>query len=247
VDPGDTAAGSAGGIVAAQTPDSVNNGPGTLPRDANKGREDGAGEEGKVNVNTAPWPVLAAVPMITDAAGNIVQPANTLLAKAIVYYRDVADETGQPHGPFRSLFELLKVPGFQTSIHGANDMANAYEVDLDDTDGDFSPYNRNPAVNRKPPKPPETDTSDHVFSDFEGEFLALTRVSNLLTTRSDSFTVYVLVQAWRNAGTDHPELVGQRRVAFLADRTSVRPLPPPAPNVPSTSHTPMNIVTMPNN
>jgi len=88
---------------------------------------------------------------------------------------------------------------------------------------------------------------DHIYSDFKAQNLALTRVSNLLTTRSDSLTVYVVVQAWRKAGTDHPELVGQRRVAFLADRTSVRPLPPAAPNVPSTSHTPMNVVTMPNN
>jgi hypothetical protein len=249
VDPGDPYSGTTGGIVSGQAPDPVNNGPGTLASGANQGHEDGAGEEGKVNVNTASWRVLAAVPMITDSAGNIVQPDNTILAKAIVYYREVddgSDGTSKkvPHGPFRSLFELLKVPGFQQSIHRLNDVPNVYEVEADDADGDFAPYNRNPAVGAGPP---ETDAVDHVYSDFKAQNLALTRISNLLTTRSDSFTVYVLVQAWRGAGTDSPELVGQRRVVFLADRTSVRPLPPPGPNAPSVAHTPMNIVIMPNN
>jgi hypothetical protein len=265
VDPGDPYIGRAGGIVPGQTPDPVNNGPGTLARDANGGREDAAGEEGKVNVNTVSWRVLATVPMITDLAGNIVQPDNTELAKAIVAYRDVADETGRPHGPFRNLFELMNVRvqdpvrpfSFQQSIHGLNDALNnyrdVYEVtkDTDDVDGDFSPYNGNPAVG---PSPIEKDGLDHVYTDFKAPHLALTRISNLLTTRSDSFTVYVMVQAWRGAGTDSPELVGQRRVIFLADRTSVRPLPPtgpktdPAsPGAPSVSHTPMNIVIMPNN
>jgi len=254
-----------------QSPDPINNGPGTLANDANKGYEDAAGEEGKVNVNTASWRVLATVPMITNndpskpnEIGSINLVDNTNLAKAIVYYRDVDDGSGAndtpprkvPHGPFRSLFELTKVVSqdplpyhFQQSIHGRDDFPNVYATEVDDADGDFSPYNRNPVVGQGKS---ETDSVDHVYSDFKAEYLALTRISNLLTTRSDSFTVYVLVQAWRGAGTDSPELVGQRRVVFLADRTSVRPLPPTGPKAnpaspPSVPHTPMNIVIMPNN
>lgn len=71
-------------------------------------------------------------------------------------------------------------------------------------------------------------------------FLALNRISNLITTRSDSFTVYVLVQGWRNAGTANPELVVQRRVMFIADRSSVHPIPG------TSGHTPMHVVTIPN-
>ncbi len=62
-----------------------------------------------------------------------------------------------------------------------------------------------------------------VYNDFETQNLALTRISNLVTTRSDVFTVYVLVQGFRNAGTANPELMVQRRAAFIADRSRVIP------------------------
>ena len=47
------------------------------------------------------------------------------------------------------------------------------------------------------------------------------RISNLVTTRSDSYTCYVLVQGWRNVGSASPELVTQRRAAFIADRSLI--------------------------
>ena len=56
----------------------------------------------------------------------------------------------------------------------------------------------------------------------------VTRLSNLITTRSDSFTVYIVVQGWRNAGTATPELgfttsargPGATPTARAADRQS---------------------------
>jgi hypothetical protein len=47
----------------------------------------------------------------------------------------------------------------------------------------------------------------------------------MITTRSDTFTVYVLVQGWRGAGDpgQTPELVVQRRKAFTADRNGLTP------------------------
>jgi hypothetical protein len=66
---------------------------------------------------------------------------------------------------------------------------------------------------------------DRVPYDFEKRFLNLTRISNLLTTRSDSFTAYILVQGWRNANSSDlnnpPQLVVQRRAAMLIDRAGV--------------------------
>ena len=50
------------------------------------------------------------------------------------------------------------------------------------------------------------------------------RVSNLVTTRSDSFTVYLVVEGWRDAETASPRLVVQKRVAALVDRCGVTPL-----------------------
>ena len=51
----------------------------------------------------------------------------------------------------------------------------------------------------------------------------LARVSNLLTTRSDHYTVYLLVQAWEGFGTATPRVVRQERVAFTVDRSGVTP------------------------
>jgi hypothetical protein len=55
-----------------------------------------------------------------------------------------------------------------------------------------------------------------VYDDFQNKFLAMTRLSNLLTCRSDSFTCYVLVQGWKNGA-----VVSQRRSAFQLDRAPI--------------------------
>ena len=65
---------------------------------------------------------------------------------------------------------------------------------------------------------------DMVRHDHEENYLLANRISNMVTTRSDTFTCYVLVQGWRGAGTDNPELVVQRRRAFVADRSGVTPM-----------------------
>jgi hypothetical protein len=63
----------------------------------------------------------------------------------------------------------------------------------------------------------------------------INRISNLITTRSDSFTVYIVIQGWRNAGAPvtsdpnppvtgdpkAPQLVVERRAAFIIDRSNV--------------------------
>ena len=64
-----------------------------------------------------------------------------------------------------------------------------------------------------------------MLNDFEARFLMMNRLSNLVTTRSDTFTCYVLVQGWVGVGVAgaNPELKVQRRRAFIADRTGVTP------------------------
>jgi len=49
----------------------------------------------------------------------------------------------------------------------------------------------------------------------------LNRISNLITTRSDSFTVYISLQGWRNATGATPELVVQRKSVMIMDRSGV--------------------------
>lgn len=59
--------------------------------------------------------------------------------------------------------------------------------------------------------------------DFKEQSLMLTRVSNLLTTRSDMFTVYLLIEGWENAGTDKATLRTTNRAAFFLDRSQTTP------------------------
>jgi hypothetical protein len=164
-----------------------------------------AGIHGLININTANWKVLSCVPW-TDSPAD-----NEIIAKAIVLQRDVGNSS-VPAGPFKSIFDLLEVrdPTNASSYIFKQYQPNATS-DPDDADGDFSPYNLT------------TSVKDGVTSpyEFEKAYLLINRISNLLTTRSDSFTAYVIVQGWRNANTPQAELVVQRRAAMLIDRSTV--------------------------
>ena len=185
--------------------------------------------EGLININSAPWRVLAAMEMIPkayDPSGAL----NVQLAKAIVRYRDVDDlvpRTGnrpkQGHGPFKSVMELNKVaiPGtpnisFQTALG---------QLPLTATPGDptyFTWGNYAPGplfVNAGGPTDP--NLKDKPLNDWTPQTLMVRRISNLVTLRSDSFTAYVIVQGWRNVGTNVPELVIQKRLAVIIDRSQL--------------------------
>lgn len=190
-------------IDAAQpAPTAVRN----QPAGVANGREDElAAAHGKININTAPWRVLATLPWVapvqtTDASG--VQPRARIVAQGIADWRDgVPIPFSLSHGPFESLFDLYRVPAFRQLQRDIITAAG----NPDNRHGDFSPITGN----------------DGVTGDFEERFLLLTRLSNLLTTRSDGYTVYILLQGWRNAGTADAELVVQRRRAFLIDRSFI--------------------------
>jgi hypothetical protein len=121
--------------------------------------------------------------------------------------------------------------------------------DLDDVDGDLSPLDytatppadpvtplpRPPYAGIVPPDGGDGEVYDLVRNDYEERTLVLTRISNMITTRSDSFTVYAVVEGWINAGTPLAERVSQKRVAFIADRSQVRGLvSPQSQTVPTT-------------
>ncbi len=180
--------------------------------------EDNAPIDGLININTAPWRVLATLPLAANPADNV------MLAKAIVQYRDGNTAAGVVgHGPFKSILELNGVPNFRTTLastplNGFNPFrpgnplytsTPSQKTDSGPIDGDLAPFT--------------FPAADQVPGDFEKEFLAFNRISNLITVRSDSFTTYVLVQGWRNAGTAAPELVVQRRAAFISDRSGSIP------------------------
>ncbi|MGN6726071.1 MAG: carbohydrate-binding protein, partial [Tepidisphaeraceae bacterium] len=210
---------------------------------ADDANEIGLPVPGRINLNTAPEKVLAALPWSVRVSGaamgdrltfhfDVYPPTvdftpdgiddNAQIAHAIVLYRDgrYAGEAGVAGGaaggagfnaldiapssqtwaaaerPFRSLFDLYRVPG----------VLEAQRATL-----------------TAPPQDPGYQTHGQstrspVRFDFEAQTLLMNRISSLLTTRSDAFTLYALVQGWRDAGTDHARLVAQRRTALRLER-----------------------------
>lgn len=192
--------------------------------------EDTAPVQGLVNINTAPWRVLAAVPWYPASAYPDFRVRNAAIATAITRYRDVDDGTGtgKPHGPFHNLFELGEakvVPAAPGAPPGTT--ADKLRNIFGNVAGSAAP---NQAQGNLAPL---TGTAD-VKGDFQTQFNEITRLSNLITTRSDSFTAYILIQGWRNAETQTPSLVVQRRAAVIIDRSNVTPTnrSPNAVNVP---------------
>ncbi|HEV7301521.1 MAG TPA: helix-hairpin-helix domain-containing protein [Tepidisphaeraceae bacterium] len=164
--------------------------------------------EGLVNVNTAPLRVLSQLPW-TDS-----QAINRNIAQSIVDYR-------QSHGytPFRSLYDLARVPYTGVPL-----------APVGTTLGEMWAFSRTPpavSVETTDALPVDGDiTADVALGDgavdtYKERLLTLVKVSNLITTRSDSYTVYGLVQGWENAGTATPVMVRQLRTAFTADRSAV--------------------------
>lgn len=163
----------------------------------NMGAENLVGVEGLININTASWKVLSMLPLVLDKTNGHVDVNNTVaLAKAIVADRNTK-------GPFKTIYELNRVPGFQTMMGTLNVATDTPGVNQGDYSGDGK------------------GGTDGVKGDFEKRYLELTRISNLITTRSDTFTAYIVVQAWQDAGTPFPVLVGERRSAFIVDRTGI--------------------------
>lgn len=193
---------------------------------------------GLININTAPWRVLAQLPMVTDPgnAGSFCSAAaqtdNILLAKAIVAYRD-------KYGPFTSVFDLNRVfdptvgaptaanKGFQNGwgTLGAGNMGTSQQ--------DFTAI----AAGASPafPRAVAAGAAYNTYS-AKDRLNMITRISNLVTTRSDSFTVYIVVEGWKNAGTASATRVSQTRQAYIVDRSHVNGI-----------NTALNIIPVPTN
>lgn len=216
---------------------------GTAAGTGTSNSEDVQPVHGLININTAPWRVLAALPFLPPGNNRTFDPTQPIgkmwtfgadpvhaeddtakLAKAIVQWRDGDPISGGGNGPFTSIMDLYRVPAFADLQRLLIDRARAGNTNGPGPEqGVFT-------------RPLTTAVPYETKYDFEEQYLLLNKVSNLITTRSDSFTVYVLVQGWRGIGTTSPQLVVQRRAAFIQDRSTISPVNsilPPATNVPN--------------
>jgi hypothetical protein len=141
---------------------------------------------GRINVNTAPSFVLAQLPWIGYAPGGATDAVALQRARAIVARRS----KGSAGTPYRSIGELMEKQVPPNPLWALGD---------DRTDDIY-------------PSGPDL-TPDQARDDFEERDLLFTRISNLVTVRSDVFTAYILVRI----GETGP----QRRVIAVLDRSRV--------------------------
>jgi hypothetical protein len=154
--------------------------------------------KGRININTAPWFVLAQLPWVSQRKSGY---DNTALAEAIAAYRDKTD------------LSSIGGPNYKTRI-GATGFENIGQL-CNVTDGSnehfgIDYYKRDGGDQMEFP---DFDPNDGVVDDFEERDLIFARISDLVTVRSDVFTAYILVRI----GSDGP----QKRVIAILDRSDV--------------------------
>jgi hypothetical protein len=182
-----------------------------------EGRDETVPVHGKININTAPTKVLAMLPLVPNTAGLIDVTQTEQLARNIDTFRRGYPNwrsTNLPpnYGPiyrdaFDTILDLNRVPEVRTQAGliantSSNSLPNAQKA------GNYlvDPYT-------------PTD-ADHLKIGYDDRFLITNRVSNLITTRSDTFTVYIVLQGWREDDTDLPCLEWEQRKAFIIDRSA---------------------------
>jgi len=171
---------------------------------------------GRININTAPWYVIAQLPWVSSHIPNYE------LARAIVAYRDKLDLSALPAGG-PDYFNgrgvainpampplLREEPGFASIGELNNVIAGNREYGMRYYLGDDDQLTY-PDLTAGGGR----SLGDGYPDDFEERDLIFARISDLVTVRSDVFTAYILVRM----GTDGP----QKRVIAILDRSDVYP------------------------
>jgi hypothetical protein len=189
------------------------------------------GVEGLVNINTASWKVLSMLPMVTKNEDTGYVAHNESLAKAIVSWRIA-------HGPFTSIYDLNSVIDYySTGAYVASSTTGFQNAEghlaIANGGGASGVSSLNGLLSPPDPLFPSATgtpgTASGVAEDYQSDFAMLSRISNLITTRSDTFTVYIEVQGWQNVGVTNPSNPSQslaqpmitRRYAFIVDRSAI--------------------------
>jgi len=172
---------------------------------------------GRININTAPWFVLAQLPWVSQRVGY----NNLALAQAIVAYRDklnlspVGPDYSGGRGAGTGIVGLREEPGFASIgelaavINNSNKDIYSMNYYILGAENGIDLPSFPDLTTPDGPNPP-----DVAIDDFEERDVIFARISNLVTVRSDVFTAYILVRI----GKDGP----QKRVMAILDRSSVR-------------------------
>lgn len=193
---------------------------------------------GRINVNTAPEPVLRAVfPLLMDAQVTSAEMATvaTWFAKAVVYIRrvggpftgldDFARRVAEFNNPTDTLTGLPVITGADAPPPGRTRILWFPQAMAElDRIVARAPIPRNVgdryAGYLGDPAGAYAAAAD--YSDFEERDWLLGRMANLLTVRSDTFTAYILIRIQSQANAAD---FSERRVMAIFDRSNVF-LPP---------------------
>jgi hypothetical protein len=172
---------------------------------------------GRININTAPWYVIAQLPWMTHET-----------AQALVAYRDklplpVDYSVGRYNAivtnPLNADFATSFVPGTVREQPGFESIGELNFIIAGLNNFNIAQYALNgidlllfPDLTTRDDDPP-IDLGDEVVDDFEERDVIFSRISNLVSVRSDVFTAYILVRI----GADGP----QKRVIAILDRSGV--------------------------
>lgn len=179
--------------------------------------------KGRININTAPWYVIAQLPWVQYPALLADPNDNMRLAQAIVAYRDKlfwdpnADYSGgrqvgmaspilipvREDLGFASIGELMNVT---QDLDFPAASAPYYDIRRYGRDGSDEQWYPDLTTHRR-------RRYDGLTDDFEERDLIFARISDLVTVRSDVFTAYILVRI----GVDGP----QKRVIAILDRSGI--------------------------
>jgi hypothetical protein len=165
--------------------------------------------KGRININTAPWFVIAQLPWDTPE-----------IARAIVAYRDKLPLLDVNGNLITNYAVRRTATGIQKPLREDPGFASIGELATVVNSGDNLPINRNfsmryYSLDRADQLGfPDLTPGDDSWDDFEERDLIFSRISNLVTVRSDIFTAYILVRL----GLDGP----QKRVIAILDRSLVK-------------------------
>jgi hypothetical protein len=182
---------------------------------------------GRININTAPKFVIEQLPWVKKANGR-----NLKIAEAIVAYRDKLDIS--PAGPNyyhdkaanaraqeTGITNIYESPGFRSvgellTVINQSSGKNDYNIRYCGIDG-YKQYSYPRLYN-----PDANDTN--IKDDLEEKELIFTRISDLATVRSDTFTAYILVRVGTKTINKDGEFIAegpQKRFIAILDRTGV--------------------------
>ncbi len=211
----------------------------TIDNDGANGADDAAelAIAGRININTAPWYVIAQLPWITNQdAGTVLNANSYKLARAIVAYRDKTElDSGavdyskvdpswlppdntktrkygmglaQTDDDVREEYGFASIAELINVTNDLSGMAGTYDHWYD-----FRRFGRDTTTPISPTSTPPDSTADSVNDDLEERDILFQRVSNLVTVRSDVFTAYIAIRV----GEEGP----MRRVIAIFDRSKV--------------------------